>query len=382
MGFEFIPFFVRVLSDGLSNQTNSQTSNERGHMHTVEVDAMIDTHGHLREHPDVVAALLKLALEGGACMVGAMPNTEKGLKNAAEVLAYSKMVTDLFESHDIDPFSLAVFYYLMVTERTTPEDIYECARRGIFHGKFYPRGRTTLSERGIVRYGRMLPVVRACGECGMFAHVHPEHPSMLFDNRDAEFAFLPIARMFLEETDAKIVWEHGTDARCIPHWEDMAQSGRFFVTLTAHHLATNEDGVFGDVRGVCKPPIKTERDRNALVEFASKGYSWVMGVSDSAFHDKDRKFVEQDRCDCGALTAPFLLPLFAHVLPGLMKTVEGIKIFERLTSGNAKWNYGLTHAARRAKLVNVPQKIPLTYPVGHLTGMPFWAGRTIDWSLV
>ena len=131
-------------------------------------------------------------------------------------------------------------------------------------------------------------------------HFHPEHPDLMVGNRDAEYLFLPIIDMVLNETEATVIWEHGTDARCIPFWEEWATSGRFFVTLTAHHLLSNEDAAFGDVRQVCKPPIKTEIDRRSLVELIGKNYSWVMAGPDDAPHDIGKKYPRTTACACGA----------------------------------------------------------------------------------
>jgi dihydroorotase len=270
---------------------------------------------------------------------------------------------------------------VMLTEETTREELVKCKKVGINDGKMYPLLRTTKSGSGVKHYGRILPVVKWCGELDIKVHGHFEHPSLLFHNRDAEFACLPIARMFLEETEATIVWEHGTDARCIPHWEDMATSKRFFVTLTAHHLVTNEDEAFGDVRAVCKPPIKTENDRRALVVLIEKDYPWVMNGPDVAGHNESAKQVPLERCACGAYTAPFLLALYAHGLDHLLKTAEGIETFINFTSRNVRRLHNLPPASRQIKMVRQPLQIPLVYQIGSWKVMPFWAGRIIDWSI-
>ena len=205
---------------------------------------------------------------------------------------------------------------------------------------------------------------------------------MLFSNRDAEFAFLALGRMFLEETNAAIIWEHGTDARCIPHWKDFAKSRRFFLTLTAHHLATNEDLTFGDVRSTCKPPIKTEADRVGLIDLVSEDHSWVMAGSDSAFHPLEKKQVETGCCACGAFTAPFLLPLYAHALEGLLLSGKA-RTFVNFTSRNARTLHGLLEAdpARPVTLVQEEWKIPTSYWVWNQQATPFWAGQKLGWKI-
>ncbi len=195
----------------------------------IKVPRLIDPHCHFREDFGVIRALIRLAIEGGVSTCGLMPNTKEGLKTADEVNSYLVRVASCLTPGQLISF----FAFLLINEETGEEQVTECVGRGIKSSKIYPFDRTTNSDNhGVRRYGRLIPTVKHCGKVGMKVHLHPEHPWMTFDNRDAEFAFLPIADMFLQETDAIIVWEHGTDARCIPFWKEMAESGRFFVTLT------------------------------------------------------------------------------------------------------------------------------------------------------
>jgi dihydroorotase len=251
--------------------------------------------------------------------------------------------------------------------------------------KIYPLNRTTKSENGVTHYASILPLVKKCGELGIRVHVHPEHPNMIYSNRDAEYAFLAIVQIFLEETTAVIIWEHGTDARCIPFWKEFSINyyGRFFVTLTAHHLVTNEDQVFGDVRSVCKPPIKTELDRLGLIGLIKENYSWVMAGADDAPHDITAKHVHCGQCACGAYTAPFLLQLYAHAFGYHFSTPIGIETFINFTSRNARKLYGLPKANREISLLRQEYRIPASIQIG-MTGRvePFWAERKIHWSLV
>ena len=203
---------------------------------------------------------------------------------------------------------------------------------------------------------------------------------MVFTNRDAEYAFLPIADMMLR-TGATIIWEHGTDARCIPHWKEMAETGRFFVTLTAHHL----DDTFGDVRSTCKPSIKTEYDRRGLIILVSENHRWVMAGLDDAPHPAGSKHVHIGKCACGAYTAPFGLQLYAQVLlPVLLPKIAGVQIFVNFTSGNAREVYGLPPASKEEALVHAPEffHIPDSYQIGDWEVEPFWAGQKLDWTLV
>jgi len=348
-------------------------------METTEfvTEALADVHVHLREG-DVVPHLIFHSIAGGADVLGAMPNTTKGLMTAGQVTEYINQA-GLFAFRHEPPVSFIPF--VMITEKTTEKEIDDCIAVGITHAKVYPYQRTTQSEYGVTHYQRIIPIIRHCGKVGMTCHFHPEHPWMLFGNREAEFCFIPVMKMFFDETAAHIVWEHGTDAQCIPFWEEMAKTGRFGLTLTAHHLASNEDLTFGDIRATCKPPIKTERDRRGLVDLVCKNYDWVMAGTDTAFHDWPKKHVEKGRCNCGAFTAPFALPLYAHALEKLFSSEEGFQTFINFTSRNARKRYKLPESSRQVKLVRKPWEIPLKYEVGPQTASPFWAGQILNWKI-
>ncbi len=343
----------------------------------VIVNKLANVHSHQREG-EVVGPLIENSIAGGADVLCSMPNTNEGLKTAEEVIAYNKMEKALIPKGKTMHFIPIV----MITESMAKFEIDACMRAEVIGGKVFPLMRTTKSHNGVKRYGRIIPIVKHCGEVGMRVHLHPEHPSMVFSNRDAEFAFLPIAHMLLEETDATIVWEHGTDARCIPHWKEMAKSNRFFVTLTAHHLITNEDDTFGDVRSVCKPPIKTEQDRLSLVKLVCENHHWVMAGGDDAFHDTSSKHVDSGKCACGAYTSPFLLPLYAQALEELFESGSGIDTFINFTSRNARAFHFLKMETMSVKLVRKEWQIPLTYPIGKQTAVPFWAGQMLRWQIV
>jgi len=340
------------------------------------VPLLANPHSHLREGP-VLPFLVRAAVKGLMSLIAFMPNTQKGLKTAKEVIEYMKLVMMVIEEASI-PWKVDVIPIVMITEETTEEEIDECIEVGIFDAKIYPLDRTTKSHNGVREYSRLINIVGYAGRRGMRIHFHPEHPLMEIIGRDAEYLFLPIVDMFMNETEAVIVWEHGTDARCIPFWEDWAESGRFYVTLTAHHLAVNEDDVFGDVRAVCKPPIKTMYDRRGLILLIEKDYHWVMAGLDDAPHDVKAKQIPVGSCSCGAYTSKHGLELYAHALDHLLP--DNIQTFINFTSVNARKLYGFEDPGTRAELVRASNKIPEIYELGPWKVMPFWAGQDINWQ--
>jgi len=343
--------------------------------------AMCDAHVHYREATDdaIMQSLICYSYQGGADYGGPMPNTKAGLLKAKDVASYNSHARSLVPSN----VEMGFLPYLMINEQTTVDDIKEAMDLGIRDGKIYPLNRTTLSQYGVARYGKLIPVIGYCGEAGFRVHMHPEHPVMDYSHREAELAFLPIMQVLLEETDAILFWEHGSTGECIVHWKRMARNfpGRFYLTICAHHLATHEDEVRGDVSATCNPSIKTWASMIALRQLVAEDHEWVLAISDTAYHPIGMKHVFNGRCSCGCLTAPFLMPLFAHALSDLLKTPPGIAIFGRFTSDNARKAYGLPAATRLIKLAQEEWTIPKTYPVGSEIGLPFWGQKKLLWQI-
>jgi dihydroorotase len=346
---------------------------------SITVPAMIDPHFHLREGADV-GDLLWLAYRGGVDIIGAMPNTQKGLTTANEVVEYLSHAHRVASRYDI----LVVKNFIpigMMNETTSKADIDDFIKLGVRSLKVYPLNRTTKSHNGVRDYYKLLETIQYGGEKGIKFHFHPEYPWMQFENRDAEWQFLPVMDMFVRNTNATLIWEHGTDARCIPFWKEMAKTKRFFVTLTPHHLLTNESESFGDVRSVCKPSIKTARDREDLVSLVYENHSWVMAGSDSAPHPKGDKHKQEGCCACGAFTAPYILPLYAHALDDLLQTADGVLTFMHFTRFNAQKLHSPAASTREVTLVRDPQIIEHEVTVGHNASMLFWAGKEINWRI-
>ena len=341
------------------------------------VDAFCNTHSHLREG-DVVPDLVQKSYDGGADVLLPMPNTAEGLITRDGVIKY---IDELKQA--ASNLSMGFIPTLMINEETDVDEVFKCVNAGICDAKIYPLDRTTKSHNGVRDYVKLLSLIKYCGKVGMRVHFHPEHPWMLFSNRDAEYAFLPIVDMFLRQTNATIIWEHGTDARCIPFWKEMARTGRFFVTLTAHHLLTDEDEVFGDVRSVCKPSIKTKGDQQSLVALVAEDFRWVMAGADDAPHDIVNKHVHEGKCACGAYTAPFALQLYAHALDSILSIGErGYEVFTKFTSRNARFGlYNLAPTSRRFELSPEPFQIPGHYKIGSWVVEPFWANQILKYSL-
>jgi dihydroorotase len=347
-------------------------------IHEAEIETPVDLHVHWREENEkTMRSLIAESIAGGADWFAPMPNTKDGLKTAKEVIRYKTLA----ESFIPPDKKVGILPIVLVNEQTTTEDIDECVDNGIFDCKFYPLGRTTESHNGIRDYYKTLPVAKHCGKRKMRRHLHPEIPMMTIDNRDAEYLFLPILDMFLNETEGDIIWEHGSDARCILTWQKFAKSGRFFVSLTPQHLLTDESDSYGDVLKTFKPSAKDNLSRYSLIRLIEENNDWLYGASDFAPHKIDTKHVSFGRCSCGAYHGRYVFPFYAHALDRLLSTPQGMEIFVNFTSRNARRIYKLPPASGKIKLVRKPLLIPLADQIGPLKVGFFMANQEISWQI-
>ncbi|OHA21159.1 MAG: hypothetical protein A2849_02270 [Candidatus Taylorbacteria bacterium RIFCSPHIGHO2_01_FULL_51_15] len=332
-----------------------------GRLRRILVDAICNPHWHGRELAETTGDLILLAYLGGADILGPMPNTKIPLLTARDTTVYVEGCRRLALRRKLRMRFIPI---VMLNEDTTYGELTKCKKAGIVDGKIYPYLRTTRSAHGVKHWGKMIQVVKWCGELGIKVHVHFEHPDLGYIDRECEYLCLPVCQIFLEETDAIIVWEHGSDSRCIPMWKKFAKTGRFFLTITAHHLAWNEDDASGDVRKRCRPLIKPEPDRNALVYLVCEDCDWVMLGADDAAHPVDAKHIHDGKCACGDFTSPFLHLLCAHALDCLLQTKRGITIYNNFTSRNGRRFHKLGKASRQIGIIRRPSRIQPSYKVG------------------
>lgn len=104
--------------------------------------------------------------------------------------------------------------------------------------------------------------------------------------------------------------------------------------------------------------------------------------SDSAPHPLSSKTISTplQSCAAGVFTSPVLLPVVAHILESfgaLDRLVDFTSTFGRRFYGRELPKDALTVALKRE-----PQEIQAEFGNGSEALVPFWAGRTINWSIV
>lgn len=108
--------------------------------------------------------------------------------------------------------------------------------------------------------------------------------------------------------------------------------------------------------------------------------------SDSAPHPPHRKVTStpSQPCAAGVYTSPILLPLVAHLLEsfGALDRLSGfVSEFGRRFYGFELGDGDKGNYSAPVKLVRVGSTVKEVLSLGDQSVVPFWAGRSVDWSI-
>ncbi len=311
---------------------------------TIQVPAMVNPRGHFGEGSTSKLLVLS-SLQSGIRVIGVMPDAGSKFLTAEGVLKYEDSicprVTDLRQGNAVIAHGFKILSCLMITPVTSKKCIWSCVASGIRDGMIY-------YENENDHFDSLSSVVNHCSGAGMRVHVHPKHTRL---ERNRDIGFWILVKKLLQETGATIVVD-GFHCAEMSEWKKMAQTGRFYVTLTARDLAKEAADRHG---------------RKNLIELVGENHPWVMaGIDDTPY----------------TTTVPFGFALYAHALDGLLENTEGVEIFANFTSGNAQHLFGLSQNSRRISLKRKAFTIPSLYEFGPLKLKSFWAKRKINWTLL
>ena len=175
---------------------------------------------------------------------------------------------------------------LYLTEETSPSEIVAAKASGFVYGvKWYPAGATTNAEHGVREIGRCDAVLEALQEQSLPLLVHAETTDPVIDIFDREAVFLDrqLAPVLQRFPGLRVVVEHVTTRNAVQFVRDA--SPLVGATITVHHLLLNRNALFdGGLRPhhYCRPVLKREPHRLALLEAATSGNSKFFLGTDSA----------------------------------------------------------------------------------------------------
>jgi len=332
-----------------------------------------DLHLHLRDGAALATVLPFSAARFARAMV--MPNLVPPLTSTAQVQAYrARILAALPPGASFEPLMT-----LYLTDHTSAAEIERAHASGSIYGvKLYPAGATTHSDAGVTELGRIENALAAMSTLDLPLQVHGEVTDRGVDVFDREQRFIErvLAPLVERWPQLRIVFEHITTRAAV----DFVRSARPGVaaTVTPQHLLLNRNALFdGGIRPhhYCLPVLKTEADRQSLLEaLASANPRFFLGT-DSAPHARHAK---ENACGCaGIFSAHAAIELYAQVF-------EAEGILPRLQGFAAEFGadfYRLPRNREQITLVKESWAVPASYPFGDTELVPLCAGQSLSWRL-
>ena len=332
-----------------------------------------DWHLHVRDGEQLPRVVPDSARRFGRAII--MPNLQPPITTTDLARQYRKRILAVVPGG----LNFQPLMTLFLTDETSPAEIARAKASGFVHGvKWYPAGATTNAEYGVREITRCYAAFDALEEHSLPLLVHAETADPDIDVFDREAVFLDrhLAPVIERFPGLRVVVEHVTTRNAVQFVRDA--SPLVGGTITAHHLLLNRNALFdGGLRPhhYCRPVLKREPHRLALVEAATSGHSRFFLGTDSAPHPRRNK---ETACGCaGIYTAHAAIELYAEVF----EQANALNRLEAFASFHGADFYGLPRNAERITLVKSPWQVAASLGEGDDAVIPFRAGETVVWQL-
>ncbi len=332
-----------------------------------------DMHLHVRDGEAMRAVLPFTAARFARALI--MPNLRPPVTSAAQALEYRRRILQALPAGaHFEPLMT-----LYLTDRTDPAEADRArAGGGILGFKLYPAGATTHSDAGVTDIRRLDAVLSRMEETGLVLQVHGEvtDPDVDIFEREARFIDAVLAPLAARFPRLRIVFEHITTRAAV----DFVLSARegIAATVTPQHLLMNRNALFaGGLRPhhYCLPVLKSEADREALLEAVAGGNPRLFLGTDSAPHGRAAK---EAACGCaGIFSAHGALELYAEGF----EAIGRLERLEAFASEHGAAFYGLPRNSGRIRLIKRPWEVPASYPYGAERLLPLRSGEHIAWQV-
>lgn len=333
-----------------------------------------DWHVHLRDGAALAAVLPHTARQFARAIV--MPNLKPPVTSTALAAQYRERILAARPAgSDFMPLmTLYLFDHMSLIE------LDHAKASGFIVGcKLYPAGATTHSDAGVTDIRRLDDALAHMAELGLVLQVHGEVTHEHVDVFDRERCFIDevLAPLVDRHPRLKVVFEHITTQAAV-QFVAGARPG-VAATITPQHLLHNRNAMFqGGIRPhfYCLPVLKTEPDRQALIEAATSGNPRFFLGTDSAPHARGTK---EASCGCaGMYSAHAALELYAEVFEdaGALPQLEG---FASLFGPDF---YGLPRNEGSVTLHRERWSPPAAYAFGHDVVVPMRAGESLRWRML
>ena len=333
-----------------------------------------DWHLHLRDGEALRAVLPHTARQFARAVV--MPNLKPPVTTTALAAEYRQRILAARPTgSDFEPLMT-----LYLTDRTSPEEIDRACDSGFVIGcKLYPAGATTHSDAGVTDISRIDAVLARMAERNLPLQIHGEVTADEIDvfDREREFIERTLRPLVARHSGLRVIFEHITTAAAVEFVQN-AREG-IAATITPQHLLYNRNEMFrGGIRPhfYCLPVLKTEPDRQALLEAATSGHRRFFLGTDSAPHERHTK---EAACGCaGIYSAHAALELYAEAFER-MGRLDRLEAFASLHGPDF---YRLPRNTTTVTLRRTNWQVPQAYAFGSGTVVPMRAGETLSWQLV
>lgn len=332
-----------------------------------------DWHLHVRDGEMLERVVPDSARRFGRAII--MPNLRPPITTTELARLYRNRILDAVPSG----MNFQPLMTLFLTDQLLPGEIAKAKESGVIHGvKWYPAGATTNAEHGVREIALCYRALEAMEAHGLPLLVHAETTDPEIDVFDREAVFIdrhltPVIRTF---PGLRVVVEHVSTRHAVQFV--LEASPRIGATITAHHLLLNRNAIFeGGLRPhhYCRPVLKREQDRLALVEVATNGCSKFFLGTDSAPHLRQDK---ESACGCaGIYTAHAAIELYAEVF----EQSHALNRLEAFASFHGADFYGLPRNSERITLVKQPWAIDTSIKVGNDSLIPYGAGEVVGWQI-
>ncbi|MBF0455989.1 MAG: dihydroorotase [Magnetococcales bacterium] len=339
---------------------------------------LVDMHVHLREpgyeYKETIAGGTQAAAAGGVTSVAAMPNTQP-VTDDPSVVGY---VLDKARMGGI----VNVFPIGAVTKGLQGKELTEMGlliKAGCV--AFSDDGRA-ISNSSVMR--RALDYARAFGALII---QHAEDPSLASEGcmnegvtatrlgipgipAESESILVDRDIRLVELTGGRYHVAHLSTAGALQSVERAIQRNLpVSCEIAPHHFALTEEAVIGyNTDAKMAPPLRSERDRNALLEGLSRGIVAAI-ATDHAPHDEDSKRVEFCCAANGVVGLETLLPVTLELVrDGVMSLSDCIAVMTHRPSELLGINRGTLSPGRPADIVLFDERERWTVDANALHG--------------
>ena len=340
---------------------------------TLAITRPDDWHLHLRDGESMRSVVGATARVFGRAVV--MPNLDPPVTTVAAAAAYRERIAAALPAAS----RFAPLLTLYLTDDTPVTQIVEARRSGFIIGvKYYPAGATTHSASGVSAVERVYAPLEAMQKHGLPLLVHGEMAADEVDVFDRERVFIervlaPIVRDFPQ---LRVVLEHITTREAVAFVA--AAPAHVGATITPQHLLYSRNALFrGGIRPhlFCRPILKREAHRQALLQAATGGNAKFFLGTDSAPHARGTK---ENDCGCaGCYTAHAALELYAEAF----EAAGALDRLEAFASFHGADFYGLPRNRDTVTLRRAAWVVPGEYALGTQTVVPLNAGATMHWRV-